>query len=348
MLFSIAINWLFGLLVYKYKANKKTAKTMFVFAIIFNVALLFVFKYLNFSIKNINRVFDNIIPQANIILPIGISFFTFQALSYVIDVYRGKGEAQKNPLNTALYIALFPQLIAGPIVRYETIAKEIDSRTFNIDDFSRGVRRFIIGLSKKVIIANTVAIIADSAFNMPDLSQLTVLMAWLGIIAYTLQIYFDFSGYSDMAIGLGLMFGFHFNENFNYPYISKSVTEFWRRWHISLGTWFRDYIYFPLGGSRVKTKQRLVLNLFVVWMLTGVWHGANWNFVFWGFFYFVLLAFEKLSALPEKLEHSFIGAQVYRVFTLFFVMFGWVFFRANGFKNAVKYTVVLIGWGNEL
>jgi D-alanyl-lipoteichoic acid acyltransferase DltB (MBOAT superfamily) len=265
-------------------------------------------------------------------------------MSYVIDIYRGKGKVQKNPLNAALYITLFPQLIAGPIVRYETIAGQINHRSFNLDDFSLGVKRFIIGLSKKVIIANTVAIIADRAFNPAGVSDLTILMAWLGIISYTLQIYFDFSGYSDMAIGLGLMFGFYFNENFDYPYISKSVTEFWRRWHISLGMWFRDYVYFPLGGSRVEKKSRLVFNLFIVWILTGIWHGASWNFIFWGFFYFVLLTFEKISGIPKKLEEKGgIFPQLYRIFTIFCVMLGWIFFRADGLKNGAKYVFAMFG-----
>jgi D-alanyl-lipoteichoic acid acyltransferase DltB (MBOAT superfamily) len=232
--------------------------------------------------------------------------------------------------------------MAGPIVRYETVADEITGRRFNLDDFSRGVKRFIIGLSKKVIIANAVAVVADRAFTNTDFSTLTVLMAWIGIVCYTLQIYFDFSGYSDMAIGLGLMFGFHFLENFNYPYVSKTVTEFWRRWHISLSSWFRDYVYFPLGGSRVKSKRRLVLNLFIVWTLTGIWHGASWNFVVWGFFYFVLLTFEKLMEIPQKLKQRHVFGFLYRIFTILCVMIGWVFFRAEGLRNAVKYLFTMI------
>jgi alginate O-acetyltransferase complex protein AlgI len=269
-------------------------------------------------------------------------------MSYVFDIYRGKGKAQKNPLNTALYITLFPQLIAGPIVRYETVAAQINSRSFNLDDFSLGVKRFIIGLAKKVIIANTVAVIADKAFDPAGIQNLTMLMAWLGAISYAIQIYFDFSGYSDMAIGLGLMFGFHFDENFNYPYIAKSITEFWRRWHISLGSWFRDYVYFPLGGSRVEKKSRLVFNLFVVWTLTGIWHGASWSFVFWGLFYFALLTFEKLSGIPKKLsEKGGLFPQIYRIFTLLCVLLGWVFFRAEGLKNGARYVAAMIGlYGN--
>jgi D-alanyl-lipoteichoic acid acyltransferase DltB (MBOAT superfamily) len=351
MLFSILMNWLFGLMVHYFKKKnvQEAARVVIAVMVVFNIALFFVFKYLNFAIRNINNLFGDVISQTNIVLPIGISFFTFQAMSYVFDVYRGRGDVQKNPLNTALYITFFPQLIAGPIVRYETVSKEINSRVFNSDDFLRGVQRFIIGLAKKAILANSVAVVADWAFKTEGLATLPILGAWLGVIAYTLQIYFDFSGYSDMAIGMGLMFGFHFNENFNYPYISKSITEFWRRWHISLGSWFRDYVYFPMGGSRVKTQSRLIFNLFVVWTLTGVWHGANWQFAFWGFLYFVLIAFEKLTDLPKKLEESgnFIMIQLYRIFTLLAVMIGWVFFRADGLKNGVKYLLALFGLKNN-
>ena len=257
-------------------------------------------------------------------------------MSYVIDVYRKKGEAQKNPMNVALYISFFPQLIAGPIVRYETVADEINNRVETVDDFCEGVYRFILGLAKKVLLANNFAIAADAAFEQKELS---VSFAWLGIIAYTLQIYFDFSGYSEMAIGLGRMFGFHFLENFDYPYSASSVTEFWRRWHMSLGTWFRDYVYFPLGGSRVKSKARLVFNLFVVWTLTGIWHGANWTFLCWGLLYFVLLTFEKLMGLGKK-KHA-IG----HIYTMLFVILGWVLFRADNLSGAFKYMGAMFGIG---
>ena len=257
-------------------------------------------------------------------------------MSYVIDVYRKKGEAQKNPMNVALYISFFPQLIAGPIVRYETVADEINNRVETVDDFCEGVYRFILGLAKKVLLANNFAIAADAAFEQKELS---VSFAWLGIIAYTLQIYFDFSGYSEMAIGLGRMFGFHFLENFDYPYSASSVTEFWRRWHMSLGTWFRDYVYFPLGGSRVKSKARLVFNLLVVWTLTGIWHGANWTFLCWGLLYFVLLTFEKLTGLGKK-KHA-IG----HIYTMLFVILGWVLFRADNLSGAFKYMGAMFGIG---
>ncbi len=331
---------------------RRCAKVFLWLMVSFNLSLFFVYKYLNFTILNINKVADflgiKMLPQTNIALPIGISFFTFQAMSYVFDVYRRRGEVQKNPLNTALYVSLFPQLIAGPIVRYETVAKEIRCRKETIADFVEGIKRFICGLAKKVILSNSLALLADRAFNTTEYAGLSAGLAWIGALSYTLQIYYDFSGYSDMAIGLGRMFGFHFEENFNYPYISKSISEFWRRWHISLGSWFRDYIYFPLGGSRVKTKSRLVLNLFVVWFLTGVWHGAAWNFIIWGLMYFVLIAFEKLSGIPNRFRNRWLHV-LYRIFTLLFIIFGWIIFRADGLENALKYILCLFGlMGNSI
>ena len=277
MLLSIFLNWRIGILIDKYNEdNSKKAKTYLVIGIVINVFILFIFKYLMFTINNINSIFGLTIKVPQIVLPIGISFFTFQAISYIIDVYRKNGKVQKKFMNLGLYISFFPQLIAGPIVRYETVAYDIENRKESFEQISQGVCRFIVGLAKKVIISNNLATVADMAFSQDNLS---VGFAWIGAIAYTFQIFFDFSGYSDMAIGLGRMFGFQFLENFNYPYISKSVSEFWRRWHISLTTWFKDYIYFPLGGSRVKSKFRLFFNMFVVWFLTGVWHGANWTFI---------------------------------------------------------------------
>lgn len=336
MLLSTLVNWLFGLAADKFRENKKAAYAVIALMVLWNISVFFVYKYLDFAIGNVNALFKTDIPLRHIALPIGISFFTFQAMSYVIDVYRGNGKVQKNPLNVALYITFFPQLIAGPIVRYETVAEEIRNRRETLDDFALGVKRFIYGLSKKLILSNLAAAAADKAFELSDYSQLSAATAWICALCYSLQILFDFSGYSDMAIGLGLMFGFHFNENFDHPYCSASVSEFWRRWHISLGTWFRDYVYFPLGGSRVKTKARLILNLFAVWMLTGIWHGASWNFVAWGFFYFVLLTFEKLSGIPKKLDHTW-QKVLYRIFTLLCVMFGWVIFRAPGLKAGLSY-----------
>lgn len=329
MLASVFLNWLFGLGVAKFKDSNPTKARLFVgLSVIINLGMMFVFKYLTFTLKNINILFSTNLDTLDIALPIGISFFTFQAMSYVIDVYRGNGAVQKNPFNVALYISFFPQLIAGPIVRYQTIADQINFRKETFDDFSNGVYRFMLGFCKKVLIANNVAVVADGIFGNSGISVAT---AWVGAIAYTLQILFDFAGYSEMAIGLGKMFGFHFLENFNYPYISKSVSEFWRRWHISLGTWFRDYVYFPLGGSRVKKKSRLIFNLFVVWLLTGVWHGANWTFVAWGLLYFVLLAFEKLTNFPEKIKFF------NHIYTMLFVIIGWVLFRSDSIADALSY-----------
>lgn len=336
MILSIIANYLFGLYLYKSKRTRNK-KIILVLSIAFNLSILFVFKYLTFAITNINTLLGTNILIPNIALPIGISFFTFQAMSYVIDVYRGI-EAQKNILNVGLYISFFPQLIAGPIVRYETVAHQIQYRKENFDDFSNGVCRFIIGMGKKVLLANSMAVVADIAFNN-NIAETSALFAWVGAIAYTLQIFFDFSGYSDMAIGLGRMFGFKFLENFNYPYISGSITEFWRRWHISLGSWFRDYVYFPLGGSRVKSKFRLIFNLFVVWLLTGVWHGANWTFIIWGLMYFALLTFEKLTGLHKSKKCKILR----HIYTLFFVVLGWVIFRADNLSDAFTYIGVMFG-----
>lgn len=340
MLGSIIFNYVIALVINKVRGRRRFCRLLLVVAIIGNISVLFIYKYLDFFIRNINLIgFD--FPLKEIVLPIGISFFTFQAMSYVIDVYRQNAAVQTKPQNIGLYISFFPQLIAGPIVRYQTIADQIEGRKENFDDFSEGVKRFIIGFSKKIIIANNMALIADKAFGLPD-AERSVLYAWIGAIAYSFQILFDFSGYSDMAIGLGKMFGFHFLENFNYPYISKSISEFWRRWHISLGQWFRDYVYFPLGGSRVKSEWRLLLNLFVVWALTGFWHGASWNFVVWGLLYFVLIAFEKISGYPDKFQHAY-PKVLYRIFTLLCVLGGWVLFRATGGQAALQYGFSMLG-----
>lgn len=342
MIASIIVNYALGLLVDKVRHRKVLSRLVIALTAVLNLSVLFIFKYLMFTVDNINSIAGLNLSVPNIALPIGISFFTFQAMSYVIDVYREKGEAQINPLNVGLYISFFPQLIAGPIVRYETVAYQIKHRVETFDNFSTGVVRFIIGLAKKVLLANTMGVVADYSFDMPN-SELTVVMAWVGAIAYSLQIFFDFSGYSDMAIGLGKMFGFDFLENFDYPYISKSITEFWRRWHMSLGTWFRDYVYFPLGGSRVKSKARLVFNLFVVWSLTGIWHGANWTFLCWGLMYFVLLVIEKLTGWEKKYPDKMIVLR--RIYTLFFVLMGWVLFRADSITDAWTYICTMFGNG---
>ncbi|MBC8535388.1 MBOAT family O-acyltransferase [Feifania hominis] len=339
MIGSILVNWTFALLVDRLRERRAAARAVLTVMLVCNLSVLFVFKYLMFTLSAVNRLFGASLAVPTILLPIGISFFTFQAVSYVIDVYRGDGAVQKNPLNVGLYIAFFPQLIAGPIVRYETVAEQIKNRRETFSDFSAGVCRFIVGLSKKVLLSNNLALCADAAFAAGS-GELSTAMAWLGAAAYTLQIYFDFSGYSDMAIGLGKMFGFHFLENFDYPYISKSVSEFWRRWHISLGTYFRDYVYFPLGGSRVKSRGRLVFNLFVVWSLTGLWHGAAWTFVLWGLYYFALITLEKLTGLDRLLAKSRVLGHVS---TLLAVVFGWVLFRAPGVRAAGEYVLAMLG-----
>jgi alginate O-acetyltransferase complex protein AlgI len=340
MIGSILFNWLFGILVDRFRDKTVVAKLCIFFMVLGNIAMLGWFKYSEFVVLQINRFLHTDIPVPEVALPIGISFFTFQAMSYVIDVYRKKGKVQYNPLQVGLYVSLFPQLIAGPIVRYETVAEQIEHRVENFKDFSAGVTRFCIGLGKKVLIANNMAVVADAAFDLiiNNEFQASMGMAWLGAIAYTFQIFFDFSGYSDMAIGLGQMFGFHFEENFNYPYISSTVTEFWRRWHISMQTWFRDYVYIPLGGSRVS-KPRLIFNIFVVWLCTGIWHGANWTFIAWGLMYFVILTFERLTGLSKK--NHWWG----HIYTMVLVIIGWVIFRSTGMGAAFLYIKAMFGIG---
>lgn len=340
MVGTILFNWLLGILVDKFRENKLIKIGLFIMLIAFNIGILGWFKYSGFTVLQINRFLGTSIPVPVVPLPIGISFFTFQAMSYVIDVYRKQGKMQLNPLNVGLYVSFFPQLIAGPIVRYETVAEQIEHRKENLQDFTSGVTRFCIGLAKKVLIANNMALIADKVFELiiNGEFQASVAMAWLGAISYTFQIFFDFSGYSDMAIGLGKMFGFHFEENFKYPYISKTVSEFWRRWHISMQTWFRDYVYFPLGGSRVS-KPRAIFNIFVVWLLTGMWHGANWTFIAWGLMYFVILTFEKLTGLAKK---EYWWGHIY---TMVLVIIGWVIFRSTGMGNAFLYIKAMFGIG---
>lgn len=338
MIASIIINWAFGLFVNKKKDNKIVSRLIIALDVAFNLGILFVFKYLTFTYSIFDSVFGLTMDIPNIVLPIGISFFTFQAMSYVIDVYRGKGQVQKNILYVGLYISFFPQLIAGPIVRYETVAEEILHRKETVNDFFDGFARFIVGLAKKVLLANSFALLADDAFAAG--SSTSIAFSWLGAVGYTLQIFFDFSGYSDMAIGLGKMFGFHFLENFNYPYISTSISEFWRRWHMSLGTWFRDYLYFPLGGSRVS-KPRNILNLFVVWFLTGLWHGANYTFIVWGLMYFILIAVEKLTGIDKK-NGKVLNAFKW-IYTIFFVILGWVIFRSDTIGDAIIYIKSMFG-----
>jgi len=340
LLTSVSINYFSGLLVH-YSKNSHQRKIFLSIGVLLNILLLVYFKYTNFIVFNLNNFGITSLSIAKIILPIGISFFTFQAMSYLIDVYRDNSHVQKNFAKLTLYVSLFPQLIAGPIVRYKDVADQIDYRSLKIDKFSSGIRRFVLGLMRKVLIANPMALIADQAFNTST-DSLSFYFAWLGIIAYSIQIYYDFAGYSDMAIGLGRMFGFEFLENFNFPYIAKSIKDFWHRWHISLSTWFRDYLYIPLGGSRLG-HFRTYLNLIIVFFLTGLWHGAAWNFVVWGLihgFFLIIerLGFDKiLKKLPLIIQHFY---------TLFVVIFAWVFFRANDYYHAIDYIKVMFGINN--
>ena len=347
MMFSIVFNYFAALRIEELYAKRSAQKGFLALTVFINLGILFVFKYMNFVTKNMREIFpvvQDTIPQTSFVLPIGISFFTFQAMSYVIDVYRGT-PAQKNLGYLGLYISLFPQLIAGPIVRYTTVMDQMERREITWDTFSGGMLRFLYGFNKKILLANILAEVADAAFRMEELS---IAMAWLGAVCYALQIYFDFSGYSEMAIGMGRMFGFRFLENFNHPYMSKTMTDFWRRWHISLGSWFRDYLYFPLGGSRVKSKWRLVFNLAVVWLATGAWHGASWNFIFWGMLHGTVIVIEKLFSLPQRLQKKNGIAALYQVFTLLVVLLGWVFFRAEGFLTGVTYVKAMFGLGGNL
>ena len=335
LLFSILVNWFFALMIDKQTDPIKRKRLLF-FPLALDIGLIFLFKYLGFAARNLGLLLGRASLDVSIALPIGISFLTFQIMSYVMDVYRKKAPVQRSVLNVALYISLFPQLIAGPIVRYETVADQIMNRKETPDDFTAGVTRFIFGLGKKVLLANYAGLIADNIFSAAG--SLSAAAAWLGIVAYALQIYFDFSGYSDMAIGLGRMFGFHFLENFNYPYIASSVTDFWRRWHISLSTWFRDYVYIPLGGNR-GSRARWIFNLFAVWLLTGLWHGANWTFIVWGLYYFVFLLIEKLTGFDKKL--GFFS----HAYTLLIVLIGWVIFRAESLPRALQYLGYMFGVG---
>ncbi|WP_315110606.1 MBOAT family protein [Clostridium intestinale] len=339
MIASIIFNYVVGHLIVGFK-NKSYSKYFLILGCVGNLGSLFIFKYLNFFIKNINQLQGYQIPMPKIALPIGISFFTFKAVSYLVDLYREKTTAEKNPLYVGLYIALFPQLLAGPISRYGDIVEQIKNRKFTWQKFSVGTCRFVIGMGKKILISNSMAVIVDRVFQMNLNSDIAVTLAWLGSIAYTFQIYFDFSGYSDMAIGIGLMFGFKFEENFNYPYISKSITEFWRRWHISLSLWFKDYLYFPLGGSRVKNKDKLIRNLLIVWVSTGIWHGAEWTFVVWGFLNFVFIAFERLISFNQ----IDIAAKYKRIYALFIINLGWVIFRSSDLLEAGKYISSMFGF----
>ena len=336
MLVSIVQGYLFGLLVEKHR-GEKASKLFLALSVLVSLGLLGYFKYADFFLSSVNAVTGLSLPLLKLSLPIGISFYTFQVLSYVIDVYRGETAAQKSFIDLAAYVSLFPQLIAGPIVRYSDVAGQLRDRTHSVSAAAEGVRRFTVGFAKKVLLANQFGALASAYKQTQDAS---VLFVWLYALAFLLQVYFDFSGYSDMAIGLGRIFGFRFPENFNYPYISASITEFWRRWHISLGSWFRDYLYIPLGGSR-KGKARQLLNILIVWLATGLWHGAAWTFVLWGLWFAVLLLIEKLWLLP-LLERRRVLAHVY---TLFFVTLGFVLFDADSAAQALSRIGAMLGAG---
>lgn len=332
MIFSMMVDFIHGLFVEKYINEPHKAKWFVCSSMVINLGLLIFFKYSGFVITNLNALLGTQWAAPDVTLPIGISFYTFQTMSYTIDIFRKDTHAQKNMINLGAYVTMFPQLVAGPIVRYQTVAEQLEHRDETWEKFSEGVQRFVIGLGKKVLLANNIGLLW-SQISSRDWQELSMASAWLGLVAFGLQIYFDFSGYSDMAIGLGKMFGFDLLENFNYPYISQSITEFWRRWHMSLGTWFKDYVYIPLGGNR-KGKWRTLFNVFVVWFLTGLWHGASWNFILWGIYFGCLITFEKLwfmnclNRCPRWVRH---------VYTLFLLLIGWGLFAFEDFTQLSGY-----------
>lgn len=340
MILSIILNYFCGQDIYEKRDNARAMKMSLMFGVIMNLLILGFFKYYGLLMDTINAILPIDIPYRVLALPIGISFYTFQAMSYLIDVYRKEVKPQENVLYFALYISMFPQLIAGPIVRYIDIEEQLKERSINSTKFGEGAMYFIRGLAKKVVLANTFGSVYEQVAAM-QMGSFSTLTAWVGAIAYAFQIYFDFGGYSDMAIGLGKMFGFEFLPNFNYPYIAKSITDFWRRWHISLSTWFREYVYIPLGGNRC-TPSRHILNLLIVWMLTGLWHGAQWNFMFWGLYYGVILILEKylwgskIEKLPAAVQH---------IYAFVLVLFGWVFFFSPTLGYAGQYLKVMFGIG---
>lgn len=340
MLCSITVDYFVGLRISSCKKKRKMrkAKGWLLLSVVYNLGMLGFFKYTDFLIGTVNGIFGTSVPLLHIALPIGISFFTFQTMSYTVDVYRGVTDVQKNWMKYGTYVSMFPQLIAGPIVQYKTIAQQLEHRKENTDDFVSGINRFMIGVGKKVLLANNIGSLWDTISAM-QVGTLPAATAWLGAIAYTFQIYFDFSGYSDMAIGLGRMFGFHFLENFDHPYVSRSITEFWRRWHMSLGAWFREYVYIPLGGNR-KGVPRQICNLLIVWMLTGIWHGASWNFVLWGLYYGVLLILEKfvLKRFMEKWPDA-----LQNLYTMILVIIGWVLFALEDVGKALAYIRAMFG-----
>ena len=343
MLLTILVNYIGAYYISRSK-KEKHRKFLLALTILLDLSFLFYFKYFNFFVENINQFFSQNLNFIKVVMPIGISFYTFQALSYVVDVYRKDVTAQKDICNLALYICLFPQLIAGPIVKYHDVEDQIVNREESFKKVAYGVKRFIIGLSKKMLLANTLGAVADKIFSQP-VEQFDCLTAWIGAIAYSLQLFYDFSGYSDMAIGLGSIFGFKFLENFNYPYISKSITEFWRRWHISLSTWFKEYLYIPLGGNRVS-KTRNYINLFIVFLATGFWHGAAWNFIFWGLWHGMFIIFEKATGWHKK-EGGILIEISKHIYTILAFVIGWVMFRADTMGYAYEYIKNMFGLVSE-
>ena len=341
MILTILANYVGAIALDKHKKYKKP---ILLATIAVDLSFLLYFKYFNFFIDNINSIFAMDITFLEVIMPIGISFYTFQAMSYLIDVYKGDAKVQKDIYKLALYISLFPQLVAGPIVKYRDVDEQIDHRTVTFDKVSYGVKRFIIGLAKKMLLANTLGAVADRIFDLP-VAEASPLIAWVGAIFYSLQLFYDFSGYSDMAIGLGSIFGFKFLENFNYPYISKSITEFWRRWHISLSTWIKEYLYIPLGGNR-KGKLRTYINLFLAFLATGFWHGASWNFIFWGLWHGFFIIIEKLTGWHKE-SKSRIVSGVQHIYTIFVFIIGWVMFRAENMSYATDYIKNMFGLVKE-
>lgn len=344
MILTILSNY-FGAILIDGSKKEKLRKLYLVITVLVNLSFLVYFKYFNFIIDNVNSVLGLDYSFLDIVMPIGISFYTFQGISYLVDVYRREVVAQKDLCNLSLYISLFPQLIAGPIVKYHDIHEQIEDRDVKFDKVVLGTKRFIIGLSKKVIIANTMAMIADNIFSM-GMNDVDFHTSWLGALAYSLQLYYDFSGYSDMAIGLGLIFGFNIPENFNYPYISKSITEFWRRWHISLSTWFKQYLYIPLGGNRVS-KNRMYFNLFIVFLATGIWHGASWTFLLWGLWHGLFIVFEKASGWHKDKNSMFLRV-LQHIYTIVIFMVGWVLFRCDSMSHAVEFIGRMFGSGYGL
>lgn len=342
MMFSILTNYIFGRLMYRNRENRRRLKLMLVLSVVIDLGLLGFFKYTDFIITNLNAAFSTDFDLLNVALPIGISFYTFQAMSYTIDVYRGDVKVQKNLVDFGMYISMFPQLIAGPIVRYSDVEVQLKDRSVTTGDFADGIMRFVVGLGKKVLLANQIGALWTEIYGLGGVTS--ALTAWLGAAAYTFQIYFDFSGYSDMAIGLGRMLGFKFPENFRYPYESLSITDFWRRWHITLSTWFKEYLYIPLGGNR-HGLMRQALNLLIVWTLTGFWHGAGWNFIMWGLYYFAILLIEKLfllqvlDKLPKLLRH---------VYSLLLIVVGWVIFACDDVSMLLPYLGSMFGANGAL